>query len=193
MAKACGTHGREMFVYRILMGKLEGSRPLGKQRHRWEDDIWIALRKIDWGGMDSIDLSHERDQWRALVKTIMDFRGPWNVGKFLSRRATWISQEALSSMELVLRTKRWQKYDDTWPHNLFLIIYHRDASLWPFMAVILCGAQAAYGPLFAFLSPSNEYRNSVRQNIVTFTGHSIFNFTYNFVSKKVKLSLCLIN
>jgi hypothetical protein len=49
-------------AYRILVGKLEGKRPLGRPRHRWED-IRMDLREIGWGGMDWIDLAHDRDQW----------------------------------------------------------------------------------------------------------------------------------
>jgi hypothetical protein len=57
--------------YRILVGKPEGKRPLGRPRHRWVD-INMDLREIGWDGMDCIDLAQDRDQWRALVNTVMN-------------------------------------------------------------------------------------------------------------------------
>jgi hypothetical protein len=66
----------ETNAYRILVGKLEGKRPLGTPRLRWVDNIKIYLREIGWGGTDWIDLAQDRDQWRALVNTVMNFRVP---------------------------------------------------------------------------------------------------------------------
>jgi hypothetical protein len=60
----------------MLVGKPEKKRPLGRQRLRWVDNIKIDLRKIGWDGMDWIDLAQDRDQWRALVNTVMDLRVP---------------------------------------------------------------------------------------------------------------------
>jgi hypothetical protein len=57
--------------YRILVGKPEGERPLGRTRHRWVDNIKMDLGEIGWGGMDWIYLAQNRDQWRALVNTVM--------------------------------------------------------------------------------------------------------------------------
>jgi hypothetical protein len=68
--------GEKRNAYRILAGKPEGKRPLGRPRHRWEDNIRMDLREIGWGGMDWIDLAQDRDQWRALVKTVMNLRVP---------------------------------------------------------------------------------------------------------------------
>jgi hypothetical protein len=62
-------------AYRILVGKPEGKRPLGGPRRRW-DDIRMDRREIGWGGMDWIDLAQDRDQWRALVNTVMNLRVP---------------------------------------------------------------------------------------------------------------------
>jgi hypothetical protein len=56
--------------------KPEGKRPLGRPRRRWEDDIKMDLREIGWGGMDWIDLAQDRDQWRALVNTVMNLGVP---------------------------------------------------------------------------------------------------------------------
>jgi hypothetical protein len=59
--------GEKRNAYRILVGKPEGKRPLGRLRRRWEDNIRIDLREIGWGGMDWIYLAQDRDQWKALV------------------------------------------------------------------------------------------------------------------------------
>jgi hypothetical protein len=67
---------RGMYVYRMLVGKPEGERSLGRPRRRWEDNIRMDLREIGWGGMDLIDLAQDRDQWRALVNTVMNLRVP---------------------------------------------------------------------------------------------------------------------
>jgi hypothetical protein len=61
---------------RILVGKPEGKRPLGRPRRRWVDNIKMDLRRTGWGGMDGIDLAQNRDQWRALVNTVMNLRVP---------------------------------------------------------------------------------------------------------------------
>jgi hypothetical protein len=63
-------------VYRILVGKPDGKRPLGRPGRRWVNNIKMDLRKIGWNGMDWIDLAQKRDQWRALVNTIMNLRAP---------------------------------------------------------------------------------------------------------------------
>jgi hypothetical protein len=62
-------------AYRILVGKPEGKRPLGKTGRSWEDNIRMYLREIGWGGMDWIDLAQDRDQWRAIVNTVMNLGG----------------------------------------------------------------------------------------------------------------------
>jgi hypothetical protein len=62
--------------YRILVGKLEGKRPLGRPRRRWVDNIKMDLGDIGWGGRDWIELAQDRDQWRALVNTVMNLRVP---------------------------------------------------------------------------------------------------------------------
>jgi hypothetical protein len=60
-------------AYRILVGKPEGKIPLGRPRRRWADNIKMDLREVGW---DWIDLAQDRDQWRALVKTVMNLRVP---------------------------------------------------------------------------------------------------------------------
>jgi hypothetical protein len=66
--------GEKRNACRILVGKPEGKRPLGRPRCRWEDNIRMDLREIGWGGMDWIDLAQDRDHWRALVNTLMNLR-----------------------------------------------------------------------------------------------------------------------
>jgi hypothetical protein len=68
--------GEKRYAYRILVGKPEGKRPLGRPRRRWVDNIKIDLREIGWNGMDWIDLAQDRDRWRALVNTVMNLRVP---------------------------------------------------------------------------------------------------------------------
>jgi hypothetical protein len=61
-------------VYKVLVGKPEGKRPLGRPRHRWEDEIRMDLREIGWGIVDWIQLAQDRDRWRAVVNTVMNLR-----------------------------------------------------------------------------------------------------------------------
>jgi hypothetical protein len=76
MGRACSTNGEKRNTYRILVGKPEGKRPLGRPRRRWMDSIKMDLREIDGDDMDWIDLIQDRDRWRALVDTIMNLRVP---------------------------------------------------------------------------------------------------------------------
>jgi hypothetical protein len=66
--------GDERNVYRVLIGKPVGKRPLGRPRRRWEDGIRMDLREICWGSVDWIQLAQDRDRWRALVNTVMNLR-----------------------------------------------------------------------------------------------------------------------
>jgi hypothetical protein len=63
-------------TYRILVRKPEGKRPLGRPRRRWVENMNMDLRDIGWGGMNLIDVAQDRDQWRALVNTVMNLRFP---------------------------------------------------------------------------------------------------------------------
>jgi hypothetical protein len=64
----------ERNVYRVLMGKPEGKRQLGRPRRRWEDGIGMDLREIGWGSVDWIQLAQDSDRWRAVVNTVMNLR-----------------------------------------------------------------------------------------------------------------------
>jgi hypothetical protein len=76
MGKACSTNGEKRNAYRMLEGKLEGKRPLGRPRRRSVDNFKINLREMGWDLMDKIELALDRDQWRALVNTVMNLLVP---------------------------------------------------------------------------------------------------------------------
>jgi hypothetical protein len=66
--------GEEINVYKVLVGKPEGERPLGRPRRMWEDGIRMDLREISLGDVDWIRLAQDRDQWRAVVSAVMNLR-----------------------------------------------------------------------------------------------------------------------
>jgi hypothetical protein len=66
--------GEKRNVYRLLVGKSEGSRPLGRPRRRWVDNIRMDLVEVGWGDVNWIGLAQDRDRWRALVNSVLD---PW--------------------------------------------------------------------------------------------------------------------
>jgi hypothetical protein len=66
--------GEERKVYKVLVGKPEVKRPLGRPRRRWEDGIRMDLRVIGLGGVDWSRLSQDRDRWRAVVSAVMNLR-----------------------------------------------------------------------------------------------------------------------
>jgi len=68
--------GEKRGVYRILVRKPEENRPLGRLRHRWEDNINIDLQEVGYWGMDWIDLAQNRDRWQALVNTVINLLVP---------------------------------------------------------------------------------------------------------------------
>jgi hypothetical protein len=74
MGRACSTNWEKRNAYRILVGMPEGKKPLGRSRRRWVDNIKMDLREMEWGVMDWIQLAQDRDQWRALVNTVMNLR-----------------------------------------------------------------------------------------------------------------------
>jgi hypothetical protein len=66
--------GEERKVYKVLVGKPEGKKPLGRPRHRWENGISMDLREIGLGDVDWIRLAQDRDRWRAVVSVVMNLR-----------------------------------------------------------------------------------------------------------------------
>jgi hypothetical protein len=68
--------GEKRNAYGIFVGKPEGKEPPVRPRRRWEDNIKIGLRETGWDGMEYIYLAQDRDEWRALVNTVMNLRVP---------------------------------------------------------------------------------------------------------------------
>ena len=68
--------GPGRWVYRVLVWKLEGKRPLGRPRRRWEYNIKMDLQEVGGGCVDWMELVQDRDRWRALVSTVMNLRVP---------------------------------------------------------------------------------------------------------------------
>jgi hypothetical protein len=76
MGGPCSRNGEKRNAYRLLMGKPEGKRPLEKPRRRWVDNIWIDLGGVGWGDVYWIGLAKDRNRWRALVNSVLNFRVP---------------------------------------------------------------------------------------------------------------------
>ena len=68
--------GEGRYVFRVLVGKPEGKRPLGRPRRRWEDNIKMDPQEVGCGDMDWIELAQDKDMWRALVNAVMNLRVP---------------------------------------------------------------------------------------------------------------------
>ena len=84
MGWACGAYGLGEEVYRVLVGKPEGERPLGRPRRRWVDNIRADLQEVECGYTDWIGLAQDRDRWQTLVSAAMNLRVPRNAGNFLT-------------------------------------------------------------------------------------------------------------
>ena len=76
MGRACSVNEGGERLYRVLVGKPEGKRPLGRTRRRWEDNIKMDLQEVGCGGMDLIELAQDRDRWWSFVNVVMNFRVP---------------------------------------------------------------------------------------------------------------------
>jgi hypothetical protein len=68
--------GEERGAYRILVGRPEGRRPLGRPRRRWDDNIKMDIREVGWEDMNWIELAQDRDRWQALVNAVMNLGVP---------------------------------------------------------------------------------------------------------------------
>jgi hypothetical protein len=77
--------GEVINAYNILVRKREGEKPVCRPWRSWEDNIRMDLREIGWEGVDWIHLAQDRDQWLAVVNTVMNLRVPYKVGNFLTR------------------------------------------------------------------------------------------------------------
>ena len=76
MGWACGAYGLGKGMYRVLVGKLEGKRPLRRARRKWVDNIRMDLQEVGCGNMDRIGLAQDRYRWRTLVSAVMNIRVP---------------------------------------------------------------------------------------------------------------------
>jgi hypothetical protein len=76
MGGSCTADGEKRGVYRVLERRPEVRRPLGRPRHRWEDNIRMDLQEVGCGGWDWIGLAQDRDRWRAIVNAVMNLRVP---------------------------------------------------------------------------------------------------------------------
>jgi hypothetical protein len=76
MGRTCGAYGGGKTVHRVLVGKREGKRPLGRPRRRWEDNIKMDVLEVGGGRGDWKELAQDRDRWRALVSTVKNLRVP---------------------------------------------------------------------------------------------------------------------
>jgi hypothetical protein len=76
MGRTCSSYGEGRSVYRFLVGKPEGQRPLGRSRSRWEDNIKMDVHEVACGVMDLIELAQDSDRWQVLVNAVMNLRVP---------------------------------------------------------------------------------------------------------------------
>jgi hypothetical protein len=74
MGGPCSMNGEKRNAYRLLVGKPEGKRPLGRPRRRWLDKIRMDLGEVGWGDVDWIGLAKNRNRWRALVNSVLILR-----------------------------------------------------------------------------------------------------------------------
>jgi hypothetical protein len=94
--------GEKRNVYRLLVGKPEGKRPLGRPRRRWIHNIKMDLLEIGVNDVDWIGLAQDRYRYRALVNSVMNHRVPLNAGNFRVAAQVVASRAVLSSTELVI-------------------------------------------------------------------------------------------
>jgi hypothetical protein len=76
MGGPCSTKGEKRNAYRLLVGKPEEKRPLGRPRRRWVDNIRMELGDVGWGHVDWIGLAQNRNRWRTLVNSVLNLRVP---------------------------------------------------------------------------------------------------------------------
>jgi hypothetical protein len=76
MGESCSTNGEKRNAYRLLVGKPEGRRPLGRPKHRWVDNIRMDLGEVGWVDVDWICLAKDRNRWRALVNSVLNLWVP---------------------------------------------------------------------------------------------------------------------
>jgi hypothetical protein len=72
MGGACSAYGERRNIYRVLVGDPEGKKPLERLRRRWENNIKMELQEVGLRRMDMIDITQDRDRWRAIVNAVMN-------------------------------------------------------------------------------------------------------------------------
>ena len=103
----------ERGVYRVLVGKPEGKRPLGRPRRRCVDNIRMNLQEVGCGYVDWIGLAHDRGRWWTLVSAVMNLRVPQNVGNLLTGcKPVSFSRKTLHhGVSIIFRGLRWRHYE----------------------------------------------------------------------------------
>ena len=76
MGRACSTYGESRGLYRVLVGKSDRKKPLGRPRRKWKDNIKMILQEVGFGCMDWSDVAQDRDRWLALVNAVVNLRVP---------------------------------------------------------------------------------------------------------------------
>ena len=76
--------GERKDVYKVLVGRLDGKTLLGRPKRRWEDNIKMDFKEVEWAVMGCIALVQDRDRWRGLVNEVMNLRVPYERGNFLT-------------------------------------------------------------------------------------------------------------
>jgi hypothetical protein len=76
MGGPCSTNGEKRNAYRLLVGKPERKRPLGRPRRRWVDNVRMDLGEVGWSDVDWMGLAQDRNRWRALVNSVLNLRVP---------------------------------------------------------------------------------------------------------------------
>jgi len=98
--------GERRGIYKVLVGKSEGKRPLGRPTHRWKDNIKMDLQEVGCGGMDWIKLAQDRDRLRPCVNVVMNPQVPQNYGHLLTSREL----VSLSRRTLLHEVIKWDIY-----------------------------------------------------------------------------------
>jgi len=111
-------------VYRVLVGKPEGKRPLGRPRRRWVDNIRMDLQEVGCGYVDSIELAQDRDRWRTLVSAVMNLR--------VLQGISWLAANQLAAQE-GLCTMEWVSRDGLYP---YCCVLHRQRG-WHILRLLL--------------------------------------------------------
>ena len=96
MSGACGTNGVRRGSYRVLVGKPEGERPYGRPKRRRGDNMKMGLQEMRWVSIGWINLTQDRNRWRAFVNAVMEPSGPIKCGGI-----SWLSEDLLASQERV--------------------------------------------------------------------------------------------